>query len=270
MMEDALGNTTPCSPPAPLSDPRIDSIIHEVTEELRAAPEALGAILHGSHVRGTARQDSDVDFLCVMDSSWMDKEIRIVQGIEVEIQRMPYKGVFEDIAGRQPKPFTVASFADCRILFDQEGKIADLCQRAKETWKKGPSKPPSVEVLFGKSYLRHHLEEIDRLKGMTPQSRFPLEATISQTFLVAVRAFFRARGLWILKISDALAEIHGIDREFAALVQDYIDAPTLEGRIESLRKIVMHAISPLGELTIEYKTPRVTAENLPGAGSLLF
>lgn len=253
----------------PKNDPRIETIIRNITEELKKAPEAVGAILHGSYARGTARADSDMDFLCVLDTTWMDKEIRIVDGIEVEIQRMPLSNLSDDIEGAQPKPFTVASLMDCRILFDSDGQVAKLREKAQERWKKGPPNAPLPEVLFGKSYLRHHLEEIDRLQQSGLKGRIPLEATIYQTFLAGIRAFFRARNLWLLKISDSLADIENIDPEFAGLVKDYVGTEALDSRIELLKEIVEYAIRPLGTTKVEYKTPRISAANLPGAASLL-
>ncbi len=270
MMESAQRHTVPHGSSGPPDMDRAEAIIREVTAELKSTPEAVGAILHGSYARGTARPDSDMDFLCAVDTPWMDKEIRLTQGIEVEIQRMPLRNLHGDITGRDPKPFTVATFAECRILFDQDGIIADLCGKAKEIWDKGPTEPSSVEVFFGKSYIRHHLDEIERLKDLMPESRFPLEALFSQAFLVSIRAFFRARGFWLLKISDALAEINTIDPEFASVVRGYIEAPDLESRIEYLKRVAAYAIRPLGELTVEYKTPRISVDMLPGAGTLLF
>jgi len=237
----------------------VADIVDRIRAELEALPEALGAVLHGSHAQGTAREDSDVDLICVTDGTWYSKEIRLIDGFEVEIQKIPHDQIRYDLE-KMKKPFTVRAFAACRILFDRNGVVADLCATADELWRRGAPPPTETEILFGKSYLRHHLEELERLMEDPEGNRVAVEGVLAETLLMTLRAYFRARGRWPNKVSTALRQIREIDPEFWSLCERYGDARELPEKIAVMREMVEGAIEPVGTLVVEYETPRVPAQ----------
>ena len=76
------------------------TLLDSLVEELQGESYALGGLLHGSFASGSQHEKSDVDLLCVTDADWYSKEIREVEGFEVEIQKVPEKKVRSDLTYR--------------------------------------------------------------------------------------------------------------------------------------------------------------------------
>ena len=81
---------------------KVDEVIHSVVRELKGEDYSMGALLHGSFAVGRQHPESDVDILCVTNTDWLSKEIRQIEGMEVEIQRIPEPKVRRDLTHRLP------------------------------------------------------------------------------------------------------------------------------------------------------------------------
>jgi len=244
----------------------VEKIVARVRPELEALPEAVGAILHGSHAQGTAREDSDVDFVCVTSDGMFSKEIRLIEGREVEIQKFPVEQIRFDL-GKLHKPFTVRAFSNCRILFDRDGTVVELCETARRKWEKGAPPPSQVEVLLGKSYLRHHLEDLKRLAQDPERNRVPMAGLLAEAFFWTVRAHLRARGKWLTKISHALEVIREEDPEFWRLAEEYSRTADVKEKTSLLERMIERAMEPVGGLIVEYQTPRIPADVMMARGN---
>jgi predicted nucleotidyltransferase len=247
------------------ADGTIERIVARVKPELEALPEAVGAILHGSHAQGTAREDSDVDFVCVTSDGMFCKEIRLIEGREVEIQKFPVEQIRFDLV-KLHKPFTVRAFSNCRVLFDRDGTVAELCETARKKWERGAPPPSQVEVLLGKSYLRHHLEDLKRLGEDPVRNRVPMEGLLAEAFFWTVRAHLRARGRWLTKISHALEVIREEDPEFWEMAEEYSGTAAVKEKAALMERMVERAMEPVGELVVEYETPRIPADVIMARG----
>jgi len=236
-----------------------------VRPELEGLPEALGAVLHGSHAHGTAREDSDVDLVCVTSDGMFCKEIRLIEGREVEIQKIPIQQLRFDLE-KLNKPFTVRAFANCRVLFDRDGTVKALCDTARGKWEKGAPPAGKTEVLLGMSYFRHHLEELERLARDPERNRVAIEGVLAETFFWAVRAHFRARGRWLTKISQAVEQLRTDDPDFWELARDYAEADDVKKKILLIERMIQRSLEPVGPLIVEYETPRVPAEVMMARG----
>lgn len=114
--------------PAPL-----EALIQQIARELDTG-EAAGLILTGSHVRGDATPYSDVDFDLYFHSlpvpnhahlSYRDGYLISVIGATVEETRAALQTPSEAI-------FAVPGLRSARILFERDGLLSDLQQRARE------------------------------------------------------------------------------------------------------------------------------------------
>ncbi len=83
---------------------RADTILAKITEELKADKNTVGVFVHGSYAQGRMHENSDLDVMCITDADWFSKEIRIVDGMEVEIQRMPEVKIVSDLGGATGQP----------------------------------------------------------------------------------------------------------------------------------------------------------------------
>ena len=232
----------------------LERILTSLTEEFKNDNQSIGAVLHGSHAKGQAHSKSDVDIMCVTEENWFSKEIRLMEGIEVEIQRFPLEKLQKDI--NRKVVFFVRTFSYAKILFDTDGKLESLCKIAKEIYEKGPPDPNTIEVLLGKSFLRHRLEELDRCLEIN-ENNIILQIIEIQTFIAAIEAYHRLRNMWKTKTSIALKGLPERDPEFWRLCHSFFNTEEDKAKVETLKQMVEYALKPVGDLEIEYETPKI-------------
>ena len=236
----------------------IEPLLSSLVKELKKEEGLIGVIIHGSFANGTAHEESDVDILCITDGDWISKEIRMIDGREVEIQKIPLEKIKRDLDKRVV--FIARVFKGGKILVDSNGKLEELHQKAKEIWVKGPEKATRVEVLLGKSFLRHRLEEINRLLK-NPEKNPQVKLVVFQTFQAVLEAFQRLRGHWKNRTSTFLKDLPEIDPVFWGFCSEFFETEDYFVRRDLLIKMVDYALEPVGGIAeVEYETPKIPAK----------
>ena len=92
-------------------------------------------MLVGSHARGDAGPDSDLDVLAVGDESYSWRLDRR-DGFLVSVSMRPFAAYLEAFASPELVCGSVAGWRDALVLHDPEGLAASLVRRAREwTWE---------------------------------------------------------------------------------------------------------------------------------------
>ena len=229
-----------------------------VVEELRAEDSTVGVLLHGSFARGKQHADSDVDLLCVTDQDWFSKEIRRLNGFEIEVQKMPVTKVRSDFTQRLPtnNNFTLSIFVEGRVLFDRDGEMQRLVEEAHALWQKGPPRPGAFEIMLGRSFFRHRLTEVKRLAaGDDPQGI--ARVMMDLFFYNALYGYCKTHCKWALKFNHLLQSLETEDPDFYLLCTSYLGSSSDKQRVQWLEKIVDAVMKPVGWGSVEYQTPQV-------------
>lgn len=238
---------------------RADTILAKVTEELKADKNIIGILVHGSYAMGRMRPDSDLDVLCVTDTDWFSKEIRVVDGLEVEIQRMPEAKIRADLQARYPTNhnFYLNIFTEGRILVDKTGLLKEMAEEAHRIKQEGPPPPSPLEIMMGRSFFRHRMEEVKR-KMARPETEAVGRVLMGLLFHNAVFAFCKSNRLWSTKLDRMLDDFERDAPAFHRLCQGYLTSADPAEQLEWLGQIVDRVMEPNGwGESIEYKTPRV-------------
>jgi predicted nucleotidyltransferase len=233
----------------------IEKIQAELVEEFKKDSINIGAMIHGSYARGKAHAQSDMDIFCITNADWFSKEIRMIDDVEVEIQTYPITRLRETVEKRD-EFFTVA-IAYAIIMFDNNGEIKLLQESAKEAMSMGPTSPSKMEILLGKSYFRHRLEEVEKIASKGSENGVLFQLLVHQIFKGIIEAFYRTRHLWKDKLSYMFDEISEKYPEFWKLCCDFNDAKEDMEKVIVLKKLVEYTLEPVGGLVIEYQTPKV-------------
>lgn len=105
----------------------------------------LGAVLTGSYATGNFHESSDVDLFIVADNSitWRERGNILVDGVMIEYFINPLRQVLAelDAAFAENSLATTQMFANCKILYDTDGTVAAIVERAKRELTTGEIKP---------------------------------------------------------------------------------------------------------------------------------
>ncbi|MBR5501615.1 MAG: nucleotidyltransferase domain-containing protein [Oscillospiraceae bacterium] len=107
----------------------------------------LGAILTGSYATGNNHDSSDVDLFIVANDTvtWRERGNMLVDGVMIEYFINPLRQVLAelDAAFSENSLATTQMFANCKILYDIDGSIAAIVERAKNDLENGEIAPAS-------------------------------------------------------------------------------------------------------------------------------
>lgn len=104
--------------------PVTDALLAEAVERIRAAGDPLKVVLFGSHARGTARPESDLDLLIVEEST-LPRYRRAPRYLRALVGLHPTKDVVvwtpDEIAewASVPQSFITTVLQEGRVLYEQ-------------------------------------------------------------------------------------------------------------------------------------------------------
>jgi len=238
---------------------RADTILAKITEELKADKNTIGVLVHGSYAQGRMHPDSDLDVMGVTDADWFSKEIRIVDGMEVEIQRIPEAKIRTDLRAQYPTNhnYYMNILTSGRILFDKTGSLKEMVEEAFRIKQEGPPPPNALEILMGRSFFRHRMGEVKRNMAR-PETEALSRVMMDLMFHNTVYAFCKSYRMWSSKLDRMLAEYEREAPEFHRLCQGYLVSDDIQQRFGWLERMVEMVMEPNGwGDTIEYRTPRI-------------
>lgn len=112
-----------------------EGIINRLLEDLRRQPDVMGVFLIGSLSRNIVRKRSDIDLMImVRKRRKFLRDYRTIDGIWVEQFFITYENLRDLIDNRELATFY--QFLEGKILYDPEGKLRDLKNKASASFKK--------------------------------------------------------------------------------------------------------------------------------------
>jgi hypothetical protein len=134
---------------------------------LKNRKEVVGAVVCGSYITGNPSKHSDVDVQILLDKKvkWRERGNKIIDGVLIEYFANPlpqnFKYFEDDYASNSRT--NVHMFTTGRVLFDKNGDVKKIIEKANEWKKKEYKKMPKVVAELKKYSLwdmKDNLEEI--------------------------------------------------------------------------------------------------------------
>jgi hypothetical protein len=256
-----------------LTDLQLEALLERITDELKSAPETVGVLFHGSFLKGTPHKDSDLDILCLTEADWFSMELRDNgEGPKIEIQRTPLQKVRAQLAQYSPGNQCFAlTLLEARVLFDRDGRIAELIEEIREAARQLPPAPSPLESKLFNAFLRNRLSKARHIlsQGDPEGLARPYMDLVFYNCTVLYCKFHRRWGVRMVEMISELKEEHP---EFYGLCRSYLRAGSQTEALAALEDVVDAVTGPEGRNSLCYQTPRVPAmepESL-GAGLAVF
>lgn len=162
----------------------MDELIAQIVDSLRSDPKVMGVLLTGSRARGDATPGSDVD-LWVLLSGVNERRFRSEeeQGHLVE---MHFRNLVQARDKMRRHAMELYSHLDGRILYDPEGKLAELRAEAQRLFES--YQMPEAE----RKALAYWLQNARR-KLQTALSE---QAQLKMGYLSSIQGWKILEGLW--------------------------------------------------------------------------
>jgi predicted nucleotidyltransferase len=171
-----------------MSDP---ASTDDVVAEMRRAHGAHAVILYGSHARGDATAESDVDVAAFADVSRVMRDAR------------PWRGTYLDgfvyPTATEPDP-DLLKLVGGKILLDERGTARALLDRLGELERRGPSPLADDEARMRRVWAEKTLARIHR---GDPEAHYRCH----QLLVNLLEDYFALRGAWFRGAKVALAEL---------------------------------------------------------------
>jgi len=200
-------------------------------EELKHDPTVESVILFGSHARGDAREDSDVDLIVVCDKTKRGIEERGGQRFElVYVTEEDAKKYY-----RENKDNAVRTWKVAQVLFDRNGAAERLRECVAEIEKTGKHECSGDALNHLRFDVEDSLRAIRAISSQQPtEANYMLNVKLSHV----LELFFDIRGMWKPAPKQLLGAVRRENGEIYDLVTDFYTEHTLEGKIAIFDSIV--------------------------------
>ena len=229
------------------TDDALEEVFSETAASLRALPETVGVIAHGSFILGTPDNDSDVDVLCVLDADWRSIEMREVAGFKVEIQRNPLRLVQHDLRRSHPgnNSFHLTTLIEGRILYEREGVISELAREARELRERGPQPASPLDIDLCRSGLRNRLRSM-RKEAKKPEGKNLTRVLADVLFHRCLHDYCKIHRRWGTKFSRLLEQIESENPKVHARCLAFLQAREPDELIRTLEEVADAVLEPVG------------------------
>ncbi|MCS7067732.1 MAG: nucleotidyltransferase domain-containing protein [Meiothermus sp.] len=162
----------------------MNNLIAQVVEMLKSDPKVMGVLLTGSRARGDATPGSDVDFWVLL-SGVNERKFRseVRQGYRVELH---FRNLVQARDKLRSHPMELYSHLDGKILYDPEGKLAELQSEAEQLYQS--YQMPEAE----RKALAYRLESARRKL----QTALDEQAQLKMGYLASTLSWNILEGLW--------------------------------------------------------------------------
>ncbi|WP_337870746.1 nucleotidyltransferase domain-containing protein [Meiothermus sp.] len=162
----------------------MDNLITQIVDSLKSDPKVMGVLLTGSRARGDATPGSDVDFWVLL-SGVSERKFRSETRQNYLIE-MHFRNLVQARDRMRHNPMELYSHLDGKILFDLEGKLAEL--RAEAENLLNTYQMPEAE----RKALAYWLESARR-KLQTAHNE---QAQLKMGYLASIQSWKILEGLW--------------------------------------------------------------------------
>jgi hypothetical protein len=191
----------------------MNEAIQRFVDELAADPAVRGIILFGSHARGNARADSDVDLVILGEQDQFDMGFAERGGQKFELLRWS-----ESVAIRyaMDNRDQVADFWQvAQILYDPDGAAARVRDHAAELLAGG--KPAMAEARRAWSRLASE-DRLDAAAGLAADDPAAAGMVLHERVIDLTATFFDVRGEWTPPTKRRPARIADLDPDLHDLL----------------------------------------------------
>lgn len=205
-------------------------------KELEDNPEVRSVILFGSHARGNARVDSDVDLIVICNETKRGVEKRNGQFFElVYVTEEDAKTFYLENRDNAVRTWEIA-----RILFDRDGTAEKIKQFVCDIEREG-------KRVFTKEELEHFRFDIENtlqgIKADVGVSDANSNYLMNSKLLSLLELFFDVRGLWKPAPKQLLYEIQRQNPVLYEQVVDFYAEQSTANKVLVLESIANRVLS---------------------------
>ncbi len=202
-------------------------------EELKGRTDVLGVIMFGSWARGNNRPDSDVDLVVILTEGYR-RTVEYKNQQAFEIIYTTARSALEFWQGK--KDDCVGLWAVAKIVYDKDGTIQQLKEKAEEIIKEG--KKPIDEYQKGQFKFSAE-DEMKAVESMATKDVATANLVLNYTMNNLTSLFFDLRQLWTPAPKQRLTKINELKPELGTLFEEfYKDKASLEDKLTTARQIV--------------------------------
>jgi hypothetical protein len=211
--------------------------------------QLLGVLLTGSRVHGTPGLTSDLDVHVLIEGVRRRRKNIVLEGMEIEMFINP---TFQVARYFDEGPATMHMYAAGRIIYDPQGRMAEIQALARERWQAGPP-PLKPQGIWRHRYLPADLlRDLEDIGASDPATSALLIGRVIELLLESHNVL---SGHWLEKPKRRLSELERWDPTAAALARTALECGPLAERVEALQQLAGHVLAPLGGLMpLEWET----------------
>ncbi len=222
---------------------RFQKIINKL-KTLKQYDKYEAALIFGSHARGGANNDSDVDAIVISIED--RKEIILhpyIDGIKLDLSYYSFKQ-FEELTdkGLKKSPDREPLVAGCIILFDKTGRLTKL---VKKLDKVRPQKW-TREMESEQRFLMYHAND----KVVRNLEKDPVSSLFSMNIGVndLLKTHYLINEKWWLSNKKLLDDLRSWDHKMYELLEHFLKASSIQRRYSYWKKIYEYILSQIGGL----------------------
>lgn len=207
-----------------------DSTVNFI-EELKLNPNILGIILFGSWARGNNRIDSDVDLMVIQKEGFR----RAVEKRNEQIFEIIYLTANSALDYWKTHLNDAASLWEvAKILFDRDGSLEILKNKANEILSKGK---PKVDSFQAEQFKFDAEDQINYVSFIKETDLITAQLILSNKVFDLTSKFFDLRQLFTPPPKQRLQRIKELNSKLFNLIEQFHSESNIDNRIRIAKKI---------------------------------
>jgi hypothetical protein len=216
--------------------PPYDRAIADLEAYARATYAPLGVLVAGSIVRGEGAATSDLDVFVIHDAPWRLREQRRFAGVPAELFVNPPAQVRRYFAREHEdgRPCTAHMFATGELLGEAHPVVHELIAEARA--QLAVPATPGAEQLTGMRYAVVDL--LDDARDVDGRDAAATQLLLAEAARRIAEYAFRARGRFVPRRKELVAELERLDGAAAALLRAFAAG----GGLASVAALALHVL----------------------------
>ncbi|MEM9631239.1 MAG: nucleotidyltransferase domain-containing protein [Pseudomonadota bacterium] len=221
----------------------IEQVSLEFVMTLRSSHEVNAVILFGSQAANTARPDSDVDLLVIVESGF-EQTARSYMGRLFEVTFVTEKSTCD--WWRSNPDHCVMLWRNAKVLHSKANTAKRLMQFAAAIEEEGKSAMSSTDIV-----KRHRAAayQMDSLEALAIRDPLAANLVLGEKMAVYVGDYFSVRGLWLPAPKERPAMIRSLDDQVGALLDTFAQPASELDRKFAVARELINSIFQITEKT---------------------